>query len=179
MSQIIKNLASGPVPPAVPTSFVTDSGTAVPVANILNILTNDTSANNDNGITDNGSGNTVNILLTNRLQGAGTTTGATTSDLITMPLGAIAAVYRFEFKVAGRDTVSGDGVGYSVLTSIRTDGASATIIQSPFIDTDEDASLTGANIDFIASGNSGILRVTGVALKTINYQAVGYYILVS
>ena len=165
--------------PAVPTSFNTDSGTATPVANTLNILGNDTTDNDIDGITTTGSGSTVSVLLTNRLQGSGSTTGATTADLITIALGASAAVYRLEFKVSGRDTTSGDGVGYSVLTSIRTDGVTATVIQSPFIDTDEDASLTGANIDFIASGNNGILRVTGVALRTINYQSVGYYILVS
>jgi len=37
MSQIIKNLASGPVPPSVATSYVTDNGTAIPAANILNV----------------------------------------------------------------------------------------------------------------------------------------------
>ena len=39
MSQIIKNLASGPVPPAVATSYLLDDGnSAVPAANILEVL---------------------------------------------------------------------------------------------------------------------------------------------
>ena len=39
MSQVIKNLASGPVPPSVPTSFLLDDGnSAVPAANVLEVL---------------------------------------------------------------------------------------------------------------------------------------------
>ncbi len=58
MSQIIKNLASGPVPPSVATSYVTDSGTAVPALNILNIL-------GGSGTTTTGSGNTITINVVN------------------------------------------------------------------------------------------------------------------
>lgn len=46
MSQIIKNLVSGgPIPPEVPTSFVANSGIAIPAANILNVPGNNTANN--------------------------------------------------------------------------------------------------------------------------------------
>ncbi len=37
MSQIIVPISGGSVPPTIPTSFVTDAGTAIPALNILNV----------------------------------------------------------------------------------------------------------------------------------------------
>ena len=163
----------------IATSFVTDSGTAVPAANILNVLATDVTTNNVNGIQTSSTGNnTLTISLTNRLQGTAQTIGAVTGDIITFGLGGATAVFRFEFLVAGEDAGTGDGVGYSVWGAARTDGATATIIQTPFVDADEDATLSAAEINLIASANNVILRFTGVAGQTIDLSGVGQYVVV-
>ena len=174
--------------PSVPTSFTTDTGTAVPQANILDVTAIDREDNNVNGIQTRGGVSTVGgaledleIQLTNRLQGTASVTGAITGDIITFSLGSTAAVFRFDFFVVGRDTGNGQGVGYSVQATARTDNTTATLIATPFIDSDEDStapSLTGALMDLVVSGNNVILRATGVAARTISYSAVGTYVVV-
>jgi len=192
VSQIFKDMSSGPVPPAVPTSFTTDvrdnsttsPGTAIPALNILQVLGSDTTQNNDNGIRTDANPNNGNVLyveLTNRMTGTASTVGAVTADIITFSLGASTAVYRFNFLVAGRDTAGaavGQGVGYTIDGSARTDGAAATIISTPDIDADEDTAIMGSLISFIASDNNIIVRATGVAGETISYNAVGTYVVV-
>lgn len=182
MSQAgIINTGSGPVPPTVATSYVTDvNSPAIPAANVLNVLGNDTTVDDPDGIrTDGSSGsNTLTVQLTNRLTGTGTSVNAATSDIITFSLGAIVASYRFNFDVIGRDTTTGDSVGYSVDGTAKTNGAAASLVATPFIDNDEDASLVTADMDLIASGNNIILRATGVAGQTITYKAVGLYVVV-
>ena len=58
MSQAgIISTSAGPVPPTVATSYVTDDGTAIPAANILNV-------NGGVGTATSGSGNTIVITVT-------------------------------------------------------------------------------------------------------------------
>ena len=172
---------SGPVNPIIPTSFITDSGTVIPALNSMNVNGGSLTTNSANGITatanPNGSANMV-INLTNRLAGNTTTAGAVTGNVITFGLGASVASYRFSFDVVGRDTATGDTVGYTVFGSAKTSGAAASIVATPFIDNDEDASLLAASINLIASGNNVILQVTGVAARTISFRAVGEYVVI-
>jgi len=171
--------------PSIPTSFLTDNLTsATPAANILTVAGGSSSANVANGIATSASGSTVTVSLTNRLQGTGTSTAGSTSDLITFTLSSVPAttfIYRFTFYIAGKSTAgiaAGSGVGYTVFATAKTDGSASSIIKTIFSDSDEDTALSSALINLVASGNNIILRATGVATETISYSAVGEYVVV-
>lgn len=165
--------------PTVPTSFVTENGTAIPAANVLNVLGASTNVDDPGGIATDGAGNTVTILLTNRLSENGTTIGATIDDLVTLALGATPGTYIFEFKVCGFNSTTPAGLGYNFFGAVRTNGIAATVIGTPDGFFNEDAAVIAADIDLIAVGNNAVLRVTGVAGLTINWSTVGLYTFVS
>jgi hypothetical protein len=183
MSQAgIINTSSGPVPPTVATTYVTDvNSPAVPAANVLNVLGNDTTVNNNNGIrTDGSSGsNTLTLQLTNRLQGTGTTVGATTADLVTFSLGATPGAYNFELKVIGFDAVSPSATGFTILGTMRTSGAAAALVGTPDETVVEDIAMLTSDVDMVASGNNLIIRSTGVLGLSINWNVVATYVFIS
>jgi hypothetical protein len=171
--------SAGNLPPAVPTTFTTDSGNAVPVANILNVLTNDTTSNFDNGITDTGSGNTVTIFLTNRATGTVTTADATLTTVISLPMGAApASIYVYGNVLAFNSSTPASGT-YSFSGGFRTDGATATELGVELHDEFEDPALVSADVFLSASGNNIILSVQGVAASSINWNALLEYRMVT
>lgn len=97
-----------------------------------------------------------------------TTVGVSTADLITIPLGSTPNTFQFEARVKAFNSSTPAGSGYSVFGTLRTDGATATLIGNQDIFSEEVA-LTAADAYFIASGNNAVLQVLGVALLTINW----------
>lgn len=207
MSQAgIINTSSGPVPPSVATSYTTDNGTAVPVANILDIRGIDNStafinpntnlANNNNpsgiivigGATQTGAVNRVDVQLSNRLHGTATTTDATTQQAFyTFLLGSVPGTYFFQnyltyFDVT--DQKSGAAIFY---TCVRTNGISVGPGPNVFFVGDSksfDAFEPGLGTvvfqaDFSVISNAYRPYVTGLVGKTIDWQLVTTYNFVS
>ncbi len=178
MSQAgIINTSSGPVPPTVATSYVTDiNSPAIPAANVLNVFGNDTTANNDNGIrTDGSSGsNTLTVQITNRLQGSGTTVGAATADIITF-IPTVIGTYALEYRTSAYNTTSLLGAGYSYFGAIRFDGVNSHICDSFDEIDNEEGTMSTTDLQIVISGASVILRATGYAGQTLNWSSVGLY----
>jgi len=177
LSQIYKSLASGPIPPTVPTSFVTDvNSPAIPAANILNEIGGSTTADNNNGIrTDGSSGsNTLTIQLTNRLTGTVTTVGALTSALITFTPTVI-GTYAIECRIAAYNTTSSLGAGYSVFGSARFDGVNSNLCGTVDRIVNEEGAMSSANVTMTVSGANILFNAVGYAAQTINWRGVGLY----
>ncbi len=178
MSQITKTLTSGgPIPPIIPTSFVTDvNSPAIPAGNVLNEIGGSTTANNNNGIrTDGSSGsNTLTTQLTNRLQGSTSTVGAITSAIQTFTPTVI-GTYAIEYRVAAYNTTSSIGAGYSVFGTARFDGVNSNLCGTPDKITNEEGAMSSANVTMTVSGANILVNGAGYAAQTINWSAVGLY----
>lgn len=178
MSQIYKSLAAGPVPPTVPTSFVTDiNSPAVPAANVLNVPGGSVSTNNNNGIqTDGSSGsNTLTIELTNRITGSVTTTNATPTPIATFSLGATPGVFTFDIQIACLNVTAVNGDGYFISGTARTDGATATLCGTPDKIINEEVA-DAADANMVVSGNDVVIQAVGIIGVTHHWRTVATYV---
>ena len=173
MSQVF--FVNAAIEPTVPTSFVTDDGTAVPLANVLNIVSDSTADNDANGIFTLGSGNTVTIELTNRFNNVLDTVGNVTSNILTIPLGAVPGTFSFEFRLAAFESTTPAGASYLLFCGVRTDGVNAVLLGNPIRSAIKEAALDLSQVSVGVAGNNFLLRVTGVAGLTIHWSVVGLY----
>ena len=132
------------------------------------ILANITSNNGTVTITNTAGG--IDLSVSNELTGTGTTVGAVTANIITIPLGLVAGTYQFEARVKAFEAGTPAGAGYNIYATFITDGVSATLVGNQPI-FNEDPVLTDADAYFIASGNNAVLQVLGVTALTIDWEA--------
>jgi hypothetical protein len=177
MSQFYQGVVSGSLPPVVPTSFVTDSGTVVPAANVVNINGSSTSSNNVNGIqviaNPAGSNNEL-VQLTNRIQGSVTTANNTVTTIITFVLPAT-GTYSFDINIAAYNTTDTSGASYSLFVGFKSVGGVASKLNLEDKIVNEEASMILCNTSVTFSGNSVLVQVTGLVGKSIDWNAVGTY----
>ncbi len=174
MSQIIK-LSEGTVAPDVE-KLTGDTGGAVGPDGAFNI-----NILGGTGVTvvGNPATHTLTITEDNKLEGTGQTVGAVTADLITLDLGTTPGIYTFDTRIAGFDAADSLGIGYTLVGAVRTDGAASVVLPSQALDQFEELALIGATAVIVAVGNTAVIRVTGVAAKTINWSADAEYVFVS
>lgn len=178
MSEIIKPVTAGNLPPVVPTSFVTDiNSPAIPDANILDVFGGSVTTNNVNGIQTDGSsgGHVLTIELTNRITGSVTTTNATPTTIASFALGATPAVFVFDIQISSFNVTDVNGDGYFISGSARTDGTTAVLCGTPDKIINEEVSDT-ADADMVVSGNNVIIQATGIAGKTHRWKTVATYV---
>jgi hypothetical protein len=181
MSQFFIATTSGNLPPNVPTQFTADDATvAVPAANNINLFSDDTTANNVNGIRSTASGSTLTYQLTNRVTGTATTTDGTTPQTIySFALGATPGTYLFRTYVSAFDTTNNLSAGYASYRVVRTTGAAATAVGTTTAFTTEEGALSGANVVNDVSGNNATLTATGIDGATIHWIALTEYLFIS
>lgn len=122
MSQFTIGVTAGDLPPSVATSYVTQNGTAVPVANVLNVFGSTTVAGTT-PVSTTGSGNTVTTVV--QLAQAIASTNATNVGL--------AAFNSSQFTVDANGFVSASGSGIGQTITGNTGGALSPIAGNWFI----------------------------------------------
>jgi hypothetical protein len=174
--------ANNPIAPTIPTSFVTDDGTAVPALNVLSVTGGTSTDNNSNGIETDADPNLskfLHIKLTNRKVGSLTTTDASTTNLISLTLGATPAVYAISGQICGFVPATGDGAAYFFEGVTKTNGVTATDFAGQFTNFQEDTSIQNVQVTATTTGNDFVIEITGIAATTINWIAVINFTLAS
>lgn len=180
MSQIFVPSTSQPPPPAVPTDFVTDDGTAIPALNILNVNGVDSNENNVNGIATQANpdlSENLEIVLTNRISISATTSdGAGQTQTVTLFTPTDSTSISFRFLVTGYDSGNNETAGGELIGLARAAAGTLTVIGTNDTFDESDAGLVATDWDIIDTG-SPILQATftGVAGKSIAWRGLFEY----
>lgn len=122
-----------------------------------------------------GAGSTLTISNTQYINATVTTTDATPTTIFSLPLGGSSSVISIDVDYICRNVTDGGGAAYNVFGLVSTDGTTATEIGQEGYISIESASLNAADANITVGANNALLRVVGVAGKTINWRVVGFY----
>lgn len=182
MSQIHSPTQVNPPPPSNPTMFATDDGTAIPLVNTLNIGGVQSEEDSPSGILTRANpdlSNNLEIVLTNRVSGVGSTNSNTPADITVFDCGSTPGVYNFDIQIVGYDLTDLAGCGYFISGSVRTTGLNAVLVGTPDKIVNEEAATSGCDANLVVAGNNAVVRVTGLSGKSINWRVLSQYIFVS
>lgn len=187
MSQFFVGVTAGELPPAVPTSFVTDQavngvvtepGLVIPVANQVFVVGNSSEENAANGIVTQAVPNdseNLEITLTNRIQSNNETIDPTqTVQLVNFTLPA-QGTYSFNSVISAYNLTDNLGASYTVFVGIRSTSSTAFKLGLEDKVVNEEVGMTTCDVAASVSGNNFILSVTGIAGKAIRWQSLTTY----
>lgn len=174
MSEYHINASSLPPPPGTVIQLTPDEGASVlPVAGNINLFTQDSVLDRDNGIRSfNGGAGELDIRLTNRQTGTVTTTNTTITTILTFSMGATPGTFYVYGNVQAFNASTPASAAYSFSGGYRTDGAVSTELGTEFHDTFQDAALMTSDIFLTSSGNNILVQVQGVGVLSINWNCL-------
>lgn len=115
-----------------------------------------------------------------RREAAGTaqTTDGGTTDIISLSIGSD-SIMVLTAQVVAKCTAGaavGGAAAYFLRACVKSVAGVASPVGAQILDLFEDAALTAADATFAVSGSTPVVRVTGVALNTLDWEAriVGY-----
>jgi len=153
---------------------VTDSGNAVPVANILNVPGGTSTNNNTNGLQTEGSGNTLTVKLTNRAPGSATTIGALSTTIASFTPPLTPGIYKLYIEIAAWDNTAQTGSTYEMQWAVKADGLGGlATVGTPVRVMNGDAVVFDVTqVDVTTS--FGVIAVTGLGLvgRTIRWTGL-------
>lgn len=102
----------------------------------------------------------------------GSTTGATTTTLITFPALAVASSYGIDAQITGFEASGPNGYASNLVALVRSTGLATTLVTSTQFDLTADAGIVAATFQVTVSANDIIISVTGVVALTINWTCL-------
>lgn len=170
MSQFFQGVTAGSLPPTVPTSFVTDSGTAIPAGNIINVVT---PGGGTLGIKTSGAGNTITITDTETSNSATATTsdglGQTQVLNFNIPVPA-SSVVSIRVNIAAYDVPNQLGLAGELLGGVKNNAGALSVVGVADTTINADIAINAAKVSLTTSGTNAQVQVVGVAGHTLNWR---------